>query len=103
LIFETPSPLSLVVGARNFWIDPTHLRPVHPESLKAIFALNGFDPVERIDLQPFARESRLPEISVADLDQEMLPLASQINELRDRLDGLLYGFQDYALIGYKPR
>ncbi|HYX22677.1 MAG TPA: class I SAM-dependent methyltransferase, partial [Thermoanaerobaculia bacterium] len=33
LILETPNPLSLVVAARNFWLDPTHRRPVHPESL----------------------------------------------------------------------
>jgi len=27
LILETPNPLSLVVAARNFWLDPTHRRP----------------------------------------------------------------------------
>jgi O-antigen chain-terminating methyltransferase len=102
LIVETPNPLSLVVAARNFWIDPTHVRPVHPESLRAIFELNGFDPVERIDLQPFAAEDRLPEVQVADLQEELLPLAMGINELRDRLDALVYGFQDYGMIGYKP-
>ena len=102
LVFETPSPLSLVVGARNFWIDPTHLRPVHPDSLKAIFDLSGFDPVERIDLQPFPAELRLPEVDASDLDPAMAPLVERINELRDRLDGLLYGFQDYGLVGYKP-
>jgi SAM-dependent methyltransferase len=102
LIIETPNPLSLVVAARNFWIDPTHVRPIHPESLRVIFELNGFDPVERIDLQPFATEDRLPEIEVGDLQEELLPLAKQINELRDRLDALVYGFQDYGMIGYKP-
>jgi O-antigen chain-terminating methyltransferase len=102
LVFETPSPLSLVVGARNFWIDPTHLRPIHPDSLKAIFDLSGFDPVERIDLQPFPAELRLPQVEVNDLEPEMAALVERINELRDRLDGLLYGFQDYGLIGYKP-
>jgi O-antigen chain-terminating methyltransferase len=101
LIVETPNPLSLVVAARNFWIDPTHLRPVHPESLRAAFELNGYDPVERIDLQPFPPEDRLPEIQVADLQEELLPLAKRINELRDRLDALVYGFQDYGMIGYK--
>jgi O-antigen chain-terminating methyltransferase len=102
LVFETPSPLSLVVGARNFWIDPTHLRPVHPESLRAVFELNGFNPVERLDLQPFPAEKRLPEVDPGTLDGSASVLAEGVNELRDRLDELLFGFQDYGMIGYKP-
>ena len=102
LVFETPSPLSLVVGARNFWLDPTHARPVHPDSLKAIFALAGFDPVERLDLQPFGEEERLPEVDTGDLAPELAPLAERVHRLRDRLDALLFGFQDFGLVGYKP-
>jgi O-antigen chain-terminating methyltransferase len=102
LVFETPSPLSLVVGARNFWIDPTHLRPVHPDSLKAVFELNGFDPVQRIDLQPFAEELRLPQIQTSETGPELRSLVEQLNRFRDSVDQLLYGFQDYGMVGYKP-
>ncbi len=102
LVLESPSPLSLVVGASNFWLDPTHRRPVHPDSLKSVFEIVGFDPVERIDLQPFPAAERLPEIDTAELTPELLRLADGVNRLRDRLDGLLYGFQDFGLVGYKP-
>jgi O-antigen chain-terminating methyltransferase len=102
LVLETPSPLSVVVGARNFWLDPTHLRPVHPETLKLSFELAGFDQVERIDRQPFAASQRLPEISVAEMPEDLHGLADEINRLRDQLDALLYGFQDYGLVGRKP-
>lgn len=102
LVLETPSPLSLVVGARNFWIDPTHLRPLHPASLAAILELNGFDPVERIDLQPFSASDRLPDPELSDLPSELRPLGRAVTELRDHLDRLLYGYQDFALVGYKP-
>ncbi|MGB6993271.1 MAG: class I SAM-dependent methyltransferase, partial [Thermoanaerobaculia bacterium] len=54
LILETPNPLSLVVAARNFWLDPTHRRPIHPETLRLTYELAGFDQVEQIDLRPFA-------------------------------------------------
>ncbi len=101
LIFETPSPLSLVVAARNFWIDPTHRRPVHPESLEHAFRLAGFDPVERLDLQPFAAES-LPEVELAELPAYLRPFGERVNRLRDALDALLFGFQDYGLVGTKP-
>ncbi len=101
LILETPNPLSIVVAARNFWLDPTHVRPVHPESLKLMYELAGFDPVERLDLRPFAVADRLPEIDLAKLPAEQRPLADQVNRLRDRLDDLLFGYQDFGMVGRK--
>jgi SAM-dependent methyltransferase len=102
LILETPSPLSLVVAARNFWLDPTHARPVHPESLRLSYELAGFDPVERLDLRPFPAAERLPEIDLSRLPAEQRALADAVNRLRDQLDELLYGCQDFGLIGVKP-
>ncbi|HEV7508866.1 MAG TPA: class I SAM-dependent methyltransferase [Thermoanaerobaculia bacterium] len=101
LILETPNPLSVVVAARNFWLDPTHVRPVHPESLKLMYELAGFDPVERLDLRPFAPADRLPEIDLARLPAEQRSLADQVNRLRDRLDDLLFGCQDFGMVGRK--
>lgn len=101
LILETPNPLSVVVAARNFWLDPTHVRPVHPESLKLMYELAGFDPIERLDLRPFAPADRLPEIDLAKLPPEQRPLADQVNRLRDRLDDLLFGCQDFGMVGRK--
>ena len=102
LILETPNPLSLVVAARNFWLDPTHQRPVHPKMLAFCLEQAGFDPIERLDLRPFADDQRLPELAPAELAEELRPLAEQINRLRDRIDDELFGFQDYALVANKP-
>ena len=101
LILETPNPLSVVVAARNFWLDPTHVRPVHPESLKLMYELAGFDPVERLDLRPFPANERLPEIDLAKLPTELRQLADQVNRLRDRLDEVLFGYQDFGMVGKK--
>lgn len=102
LVLETPSPLSLVAGARNFWLDPTHLRPVHPEALRLALEMAGFDPVDRVDRQPFDEGQRLPSIEVAGLDDGERRLADRVNRLRDALDELLFGHQDYGMIGHKP-
>lgn len=102
LILETPNPLSLVVAARNFWLDPTHIRPVHPESLRLMYELAGFDPIERLDLRPFPEADRLPEIDLARLPEDQRPLADQVNRLRDRIDELLFGFQDFGMVGKRP-
>ncbi len=102
LILETPSPLSLLVAARNFWLDPTHVRPVHPDSLKLIYELAGFDPVERLDLRAFPASESLPEIDLAKVPEEQKQLADRVNRLRDRIDELLFGFQDFGMVGTKP-
>jgi SAM-dependent methyltransferase len=102
LLLETPNPLSVVVAARNFWIDPTHRRPVHPETLAHLYRAAGFDPVERLDLHPFGAPERLPEVDVEELPESARALALEVNLLRDRLDDLLFGAQDYALVGSRP-
>ncbi len=101
LILETPSPLSVVMSARNFWVDPTHKRPVHPASLEVTFREAGFEPVHCIDLHPFPEDERLPEIDIAGLPEDQRVLADQINRLRDILDDLLFGSRDFGLVGVK--
>ena len=103
LILETPNPLSLVAGARNFWLDPTHRRPVHPESLRLLYELAGFGSIEVLELRPFPESERLPEIDPAALPEDLHALGDQINRLRDRLDELLYGAQDFAVVGVRDR
>ena len=102
LILESPSPLSVVMSARNFWIDPTHDRPVHPASLEITFREAGFEPVHRLDLHPFPDDERLPEIDLARLAADQRELADQINRLRDILDDLLFGARDFGMVGVKP-
>lgn len=102
LLLETPNPLSVVVAARSFWLDPTHRRPVHPEALELLARQAGFDPVERFELRPFGAAERLPEIDLAPLPEGQRELADRVNRLRDVLDDLLFGHQDYALVARKP-
>ena len=103
LILETPNPLSVFVAASSFWRDPTHLRPIHPDALKLSFELAGFDRVERRLLRPFGADERLPEIDLNGLKGQARTLGQGINELRDKLDETLFGYQDYAMIGIKSR
>jgi hypothetical protein len=69
----------------------------------ALYRRAGFDPVERLDLSPFAEAQRLPELEVANLPEELRPLGEQFARLRDRLDDLLFGYQDYGVVGEKAR
>jgi O-antigen chain-terminating methyltransferase len=102
LILETPNPLSLVVAARNFWRDPTHRRPIHPDTLAFLFGEAGFESVERLDMRPFGELEELPEVNLEEVPADLRILAEGVNEMRDHLDALLYGYQDYAVVGKKP-
>ncbi|MEO1366462.1 MAG: class I SAM-dependent methyltransferase [Acidobacteriota bacterium] len=102
LILETPSPLALAMSARDFWLDPTHTRPVHPGHLEVTFREAGFEPVHRLDLHPFAAEAHLPEIDLEALPEDQKRLADQVNRLRDLLDDLLFGHRDFGMVGHKP-
>lgn len=102
LLLETPNPRSLRVGASRFWMDPTHVRPVHPETLRWMAKAAGFDPVEIRELHPFPEQERLPEIPLDVAPPELHDLVDRLNRQRDRVDDLLHGFQDYALVAVRP-
>lgn len=57
LIVETPNPENLLVGAANFYIDPTHQRPLPSQLLAFLAEHQGFTPVKVLRLQ---EEARLP-------------------------------------------
>lgn len=101
LVLETPSPLSLLASSRDFWIDPTHVHPVHPAWLEVVLREAGFELVERRDLHPYPDADRLPEIDLESVDATLRPIAHEVNRLRDRLDDTLHGHRDYAMIATK--
>lgn len=58
LILETPNPENLVVGASNFYLDPTHIRPVPPLLLSYATEFAGFFKNKIVRLQEQAIEPR---------------------------------------------
>jgi O-antigen chain-terminating methyltransferase len=96
LVVETPNPKSLIAGAINFSCDPTHLRPVFPETLAFMLESAGFDPPEIEYLSPVPAERRANPVTNA--PPELAGVVAQINEAIQRLDDLSFGDMDYAVI-----
>lgn len=86
LILETPDPANMLVATHSFWLDPTHLRPLPAELLAFTVQTRGFEAVE---------VERLHGVDAA------LHFGSG-DEVAQRLNALLYGTQDYAVIARKP-
>jgi O-antigen chain-terminating methyltransferase len=95
LILETPNPKCLIVFAEAFYKDPSHIQPVHPDTLQFIFETKGFREVEVKFLSPVDPATQIPllQARAANIDQ--------FNQGLERLNGLLFGFQDFAVIGRK--
>jgi SAM-dependent methyltransferase len=51
LILETPNPENIIVGSSNFYLDPSHHRPLPQQLLSFLPELYGFDRVKILRLQ----------------------------------------------------
>ncbi|WP_414548189.1 class I SAM-dependent methyltransferase [Anabaena sp. CCY 0017] len=80
IILETPNPENLIVGACNFYLDPTHRNPIPPPTAQFILENRGFTPVEIRRIHPMNENHHLDNAF---------------------LNSLLLGCQDYAVIGWK--
>jgi SAM-dependent methyltransferase len=84
-IFESPNCKNLVVGACNFYVDPTHRNPVFPDTAEFMLASHGFERIRIEYLSPVTGMSLGESKEFATLNQ------------------LFYGPQDYGVIAYKPK
>jgi len=85
LIFETPNPENLSVGARSFHFDPTHQRPIIPGVAEFILRQRGFARTEVLSLHPYPDDHQVNEDS----------------EAARRINRLFYSEQDYAVLAWK--
>ena len=92
-LHETPNGANIAVGGSTFWLDHTHVRPLHPELLRHFAEFYGYGDV-RVDLV-----SR-PEVPWR-LDHEAAgePVSDAVLGLQEYV---LSG-QDALLVAYRPR
>lgn len=95
VVAETPNPQCLMVFAESFYMDLSHLRPVHPLTLEFILQGIGFQDVKLMYSSP-ADDLRLPALAGEGIEN-----LAAFNEGVDRLNGILFSHRDYAGIGRK--
>ena len=54
VILETPNPENMIIGACNFYFDPTHNRPIPPTLLKILVEATGMENAEVVRIHPYA-------------------------------------------------
>lgn len=95
LVLDTPNPESVLAGSVNFHRDPTHVSPVHPDTLAFLCEMAGFSRVEIRRLSPVPTDHQLPAGGGDG------PVAERLDRIVAQLNDLLYGFQDYAVLAWR--
>ncbi len=90
LVMETINPRSSFAIGNHFYADTSHVRPVHPETLRFICEQVGFS---RVQL-----EERSPHPTLALTDR--LP-NDALGEAVDELLRSVFGYQDYVIVATK--
>jgi len=95
VLVETVNPQSLYVFAHALYLDPTHMRPVHPAYLAFLFREVGF---KHVDIE---WRSPPPSGDVLEPAPDETPGASVHNENVRRLNELLFAPQDYLIVAVR--
>ncbi len=96
---ECPNPHTLRVGASLFWTDPTHVRPLLPETLEVLLRVSGFAVRSTEYLHPFPDGQRLH--SAGDGGGSGDELQQRLARLERRLDELLNGPRDFVVTAFR--
>lgn len=97
LVLVTINPRSLFALANNFYLDPTHVRPLPPETIRFLAEDAGFRKLEVSYYAPFGEDYSLlplPERAGDTVEEKI-----RVNF--DRLNHVVFGYQEYAVIGLK--
>ena len=100
ILIETVNPLSFVSFA-NFYLDLSHKKPIHPETLKFLLASVDFREIDTRFFSPIPDEMRLRKINIDGVEERNRQPIEVYNHNIDMLNNILYGPQDYVVIGKK--
>ncbi|GEM_PF-1108933 len=95
LILETPNPENTIVGTCNFYLDPTHKRPVPPLLMQYLAAETHYasPTILRVNRSTAGNPLRLMP--------EDMPEAVYFNQLAELVSNTLMQAPDYALVAFK--
>jgi SAM-dependent methyltransferase len=97
VVIETINPQCLFALSRNFFLDPTHVRPVHPEMLQFLLESTHFEKVELQFSSPANLWHSIPNLRLP----QVWPDLDRLNQVLEQMNALLFGDQDYAVVGYR--
>ena len=100
IVLETINPACWFAFFESYIRDITHVRPLHPDTLKYLLIASGF---QRVDLRyraPYPEHDKLQPIAGGPPSLE--DWAETLNANVEKINRLLFTWLDYAAIGRRP-
>jgi SAM-dependent methyltransferase len=97
IVLETINPACWFAFFESYIRDLTHVRPVHPDTLKYLLIASGF---QRIDIRyraPYPEGEKLQPVVAPGLAD----LVDTLNANAEKINRLLFTYLDYAAIGIR--
>jgi SAM-dependent methyltransferase len=101
IVLETINPACWVAFFESYIRDITHVRPLHPETLKYLLVASGFDRVDIRFMAPYPEADKLQPLT-RPADTTLADWAETINANAHKINRLLFTYLDYAAIGRRP-
>ncbi len=96
LVLETINPNNIVAISTWFYMDLSHVRPLHPLTAQFLLESAGLADVRFIYSNPVP-EKAIPALRIGGVTGNL----EEFNRSIEHVNSLLYGPQDYAVIGVK--
>ena len=98
-VLETQNPECLATLSQSFFLDPTHAQPIPSGQLRFFMEEAGFTRITIRHVSPV--QPLLPDLPLWP-ESDASPAAKAWNREARRFNEKYFGYQDYALIGFKP-
>jgi 2-polyprenyl-3-methyl-5-hydroxy-6-metoxy-1,4-benzoquinol methylase len=92
-VLETVNPRSFVAMANAFYIDMSHVKPVHPLTLQFILEAEGFKNIRIVYTSPVV-DMKIPRLDIGGTNGNL----EEFNRSMDMLNQFLFAPQDYAIV-----
>jgi len=102
LIAETINPASLFALANWFMIDPSHVKPVHPETMRFLLESAGFWKIQLQFATPVAPKTAGAPACRRRCRRPGREQLERLNRNFRRLNHVVFGDQDYAAVAERP-
>ena len=102
IVLETINPACWFAFFESYIRDITHVRPLHPDTLKYLLVVTGFHSVEIRYRAPYPDYDKLQPIKASNMVPLAEDLVETLNANVEKINNLLFTNLDYAAIGNRP-